>query len=160
MGIGLIASQILNLILSSVKPEDTAETAGLSSTFEQLGNAIGVALVGTVMLSTLATGLQQGISNSSVLPDESKAPLTAAAEDGVQLMSNTQFEDGLETAGADPAMSDELEIIYSQSRTQAFKAGVALLIYAALLGLVITLGLSKRKLVGSAESEETLAPNP
>ena len=42
-----IASQILNLILSSVKPEDTAETAGLSSTFEQLGNAIGVALVGT-----------------------------------------------------------------------------------------------------------------
>jgi MFS family permease len=159
MGVGLIASQILNLILSSVKPEDTAETAGLSSTFEQLGNAIGVALVGTVMLSTLATGLQQGISDSTVLPDESKAPLTEAAKDGVQLMSTSQFEDGLEAAGADPAMSDELEIIYSQSRTQAFQAGVALLIYTALLGLVVTLGLPKRKLVASAETEETLAPN-
>jgi hypothetical protein len=118
-----------------------------------------VALVGTVMLSTLATGLQQGISDSTVLPDESKAPLTEAAKDGVQLMSTSQFEDGLEAAGADPAMSDELEIIYSQSRTQAFQASVALLIYTALLGLVVTLGLPKRKLVASAETEETLAPN-
>ena len=57
-------------------------------------------------------------------------------------------------------MSDELETIYSESRTQAFHAGVAVLIYAALLGLVITLGLPKRKLVVSQETEEALAPNP
>ena len=126
MGVGLIASQILNLILSSVELKDTAETAGLSSTFEQLGNSIGVALVGTVMLSTLASGLGQGINNSAVLPPESKPPLLNAAEEGVQLMSNTQFEDGLEEAGADPVMADELEVIYSQSRTAAFQAGVAL----------------------------------
>jgi predicted MFS family arabinose efflux permease len=160
MGVGLIASQILNLILSSVEPKDTAETAGLSSTFEQLGNSIGVALVGTVMLSTLATGLSQGINNSEVLPPESKAPLISAAEQGVQLMSDTQFQDGLEEAGADPIMGDELEAIYSQSRTAAFDAGIALLIYASVVGLVITLGLPKRKLVDAQESEPAQAAAP
>jgi MFS family permease len=160
MGIGLIASQILNLILSSVELKDTAETAGLSSTFEQLGNSIAVALVGTVMLTTLATGLQQGINSSTVLPAESKAPLTEAAEQGVQLMSGTQLENGLEEAGAEPAMVDELNAIYGDSRTNAFKAGVALLIYAALLGLVISLGLSKRKLVVVQQTEEVLALDP
>jgi hypothetical protein len=62
-------------------------------------------------------------------------------------MSTAQFEQGLEAAGAEAAMSDELEIIYSIARTDAFRAGVALLIYGALLGLVITLWLPKRKLV-------------
>jgi predicted MFS family arabinose efflux permease len=147
MGVGLIASQILNLILSSVEPKDTAETAGLSATFEQLGNSIGVALVGTVMLSALVSGMSQGINDSTVLPPESKAPLIGAAEEGVQLMSDPQFEQSLEEAGADPAMSDELEEIYADSRTAAFQAGVALLIYAALVGLVLTFGLARRRLV-------------
>lgn len=160
MGIGLIASQILNLILSSVRAKDTAETAGLSSTFEQLGNSIGVALVGTVMLSTLATGLQQGINDSTVINEEAKAPLTEAAKDGVQLMSDSQFEEGLQAAGADAALEEELESIYSLSRTSAFQAGVALLIYAALLGLVVSLGLSKRKLIGDEQTEEVLVPEP
>ena len=61
-------------------------------------------------------------------------------------------------AGADPAMLDELEIIYAELRTRAFQAGVALLIYAALLGLEVTLGLPKRKLVEAQEAEEVPAP--
>ena len=122
-----------------------------------VATTIGVALVGTVMLSTLATGLSDGISNSTVIPVEDKVPLMAAAEEGVQLMSNSQFEQGLEEAGADPVMSDELSDIYAVSRTSAFKAGVALLIYAALVGLVVTLGLPKRKLVDAHEPEASTA---
>jgi hypothetical protein len=152
-GLGLIASQILNLILSSVERKDTAETAGLSSTFEQLGNSIGVALVGTVMLGTLTVFLQQGVNDSTVIPDEVKAPLIDAVEEGVQLMSDTQLRSGLEEVGADPTISNELRDIYADARTQAFKAGVGLLIYGALLGLVITLRLPKRKLVETLESE-------
>ena len=111
------------------------------------------------MLGTLATIMQQGISNSAIIPGEAKAPLTAAAEEGIQLMSDTQFEDGLEEIGADPAISDELEVIYAESRTRAFKAGVALLIYGALLALVITLGLPKRKLVVLPDSSEGEVPD-
>jgi len=82
-GIGLIASQILNLILSSVDADRTPETAGLTATFEQLGNAIGVALIGTVMLGALAGGLQHGITNSSIIPLEAKQPLIEVTEKSV-----------------------------------------------------------------------------
>ncbi len=146
-GVGLIVSQILNLILSSVAEKDTAETAGLTSTFEQLGNAIGVALVGTVMLASLAAVMQQKINDSTVLPEEAKPAMTTAVEDGIQLMSNDRLTSGLEATGADPAMIAEVETLYSQSRTEAFQAGVALLVFAGLAGLVASLWLPKRKLV-------------
>lgn len=150
-GVGLVASQILNLILSSVTGEQTPETAGLTATFEQLGNAIAVALIGTVMLTALGAGLVEGVAASSVIPAEAKQPLVEVAEKGVQLMSNTQLQTGLQEAGVAEAGVAELNAIYGVSRTSAFKAGVSLLIYAALLALVISLWLPKRKLVEATE---------
>lgn len=155
-GIGLIVSQILNLILSSVSAKDTAETAGLTSTFEQLGNAIGVALIGTVMLSALVVDLQTSIVSSTVIPDETKQPLNEVVEEGVQLMSNSQLQSGLEAAGLSEAQIAEINALYQSARTNAFRAGVGLMIYGSLLGLVISLWLPKRRLVG----EDTAVADP
>jgi MFS family permease len=151
-GVGLVASQILNLIISSVSAEQTPETAGLTATFEQLGNAIGVALIGTVMLGALASGLQEGVAASTVIPNEAKDPLVEVVEQGVQLMSDTQLRTGLLEQGVSEAGIAELNAIYATSRTGAFKAGVSLLIYASLLALVISLWLPKRKLVEAETS--------
>jgi len=147
-GLGLIASQILNLILSSVSMKDTAETAGLSGTFEQLGNAIGVALVGTILLGVLSTSLQGQISSSDVFPPETEKELIAAVEEGVQLMSSEQLATSLEAAGVTGEAEDVFLEAYHIARTDAFKAGVGVLIYAGILGLVFTAGLPNRKLVG------------
>jgi MFS family permease len=147
LGIGLIASQLLNLVLSSVGPDQTAEAAGLNSTFEQMGNAIGVALLGTVMLGVLSSGLQQNINASTVIPTEAKAPLIARADEGVQLMSNSQLEEGLAAVDADAAISNELLDIYSLARTSAFKAAIGLLAFFGLVALVLATSLPKRKLV-------------
>lgn len=146
-GIGLVASQILNLVLSSVEQKDTAETAGLTSTFEQLGNAIGVALIGSIMLGTLSLGIQNGVMDSPIIPTDAKQPLIELAEEGVQLVSNSQIEAGLDEIGATSEVSDELIDIYAIARTTSFKAGISLLIFGSLLSLVITLWLPKRKLV-------------
>jgi len=149
-GLGLIASQILNLILSSVDQQQTAETAGLASTFEQLGNAIGVALVGTMMLAALSINMQKGISASTIIPLEAHATLSARLEEGIQLVSNTTLENAMVEVQADEAMTSEILNIYSLARTEAFQAGIAILIFTALLGLVATLGLPLRKLVAES----------
>ena len=62
-------------------------------------------------------------------------------------MSSTQLQEGLEALGVSDAGITEINAIYGLSRTNAFKAGVSLLIYASLLALVIALWLPKRKLV-------------
>jgi MFS family permease len=154
LGLGLIASQLLNLILSLVSPDQTAEAAGLNSTFEQLGNAIGVALIGTLMLGALTFGLQQGISASPVIPPEAKAPLNAGVEESVQLISDTQLEEALTAADADEAMSNELLDIYALARTGAFKAAVSMLTFFALVALVLSMWLPKRRLVEAEPAAE------
>lgn len=159
LGAGLIASQIINLIMSSVKPEQAAETAGLNGTFEQLGNAIGVALVGVVMLSTLTASMTDLVNENADFNQEDKNFLVPAVEAGIQLVSNVDVDTYLSELEAGPAKLDAFRVNYDLARKDAFKSGVAVLMYGALLGLVFALWLPKRKLVGDdpAVAEE---PDP
>ncbi len=151
IGIGLVASQILNLVLSMVSAESVPETAGLNSTFEQLGNAIGVALIGTIMLTTLSAVAQSDVNASTIIPDADKSSMVAALEDGVELMSDTSLANELAATDASAEETAEVLGIYHNARTNAFKVGVGLLVYLTLLSLVVTLWLPKKKLV-SAEA--------
>lgn len=155
LGTGLIASQIINLIISSASPEQTAETAGLNGTFEQLGNAIGVALIGTVMLTTLATTMTEKVNESGLYNPEDRVYIVGVVEDGIQLMSNAEIDAGLAAIESSPEKAEEFRAIYDRSRTSAFKAGMALLIYGSMLGLIFALWLPKRKLVGEDMEDES-----
>jgi len=146
IGTGLIASQILNLILSSVDEADTAATAGINATFEQLGNAIGVALVGAIMLSTLLGGLQQRVADSPRIPEAAKPAIVASLQERVQLVSDTQLAQALDQATIAPDLSDRAELAYRTERIQAFRSGMVFLIFMALVGLVLTTGLPNLKL--------------
>lgn len=150
-GLGLIASQILNLIFSSVDAEDTPETTGLNGTFEQLGNAMGVALVGVIMLASLTTGIQKGVEESTFIPENQQDAVVQPVESGIELVSDSQLNSGLEASGVDEATRTEILGIYSISRTDAFKGGIAFLLFVSVAGLIITTGLSNRKLVEDAQ---------
>ncbi|MCA9875282.1 MAG: MFS transporter [Anaerolineales bacterium] len=152
-GMGLVASQILNLILSSGSAEETAEIAGLNGTFEQLGNSIGVALVGTIMLMTLSAGMQQAIDASSALGPEEKTAVNAAVEESIELVSDSQLESALTAVGVDPAAQQALGETYARERTQAFQAGMMFLVFVALGGFIMTTGLSSRKLVEAPQEK-------
>lgn len=146
-GIGLIASQILNLILSSVKPEDTPEATGLNGTFEQLGNAFGVALVGTIMIATLMAGVTEGVSASTTIPAQLQVQLINAVEQGIELVSDTQVQTALAQAGVPSEAAQELGDIYTDSRLTSFRAAMVFLVFVSLAGLVLTTGLTDKKLV-------------
>ena len=149
LGLGLINSQILNLIFSSVKPKLIAEISGIDITFEQLGNAIGVALIGTILMGTLMTAAENGVMASTVIPQDAKTTMVSAIEDGVQLVSDQQVEAGLEETQADATIKQEIATIYDTARTQAFKASAGLLTFFALIGLLLSFRLPKRKLVST-----------
>jgi len=152
-GVGLIASQILNLNLSSGSDDQTPEIAGINGTFEQLGNALGVAIIGTIMLGTLTAGLNQSIASSEALPDAAVAPLEQAVDEGVELMSDAQLEAGLDAAGVDDATRVEIKRIYGDERVRAFRAGMLFIALLAVGALIVSTGLSSRKLVDAEEAE-------
>jgi hypothetical protein len=144
---GLVASQILNLILSSGQEGDTPEVAGLNGTFEQLGNSIGVALVGTIMLGVLTSSLTQRVETSPVIPEAAKPQVIETVDRSVELVSDAQVAAALEASGLGPTGQVAVQEVYSASRATAFRSGMGLLLLLAAIGLLFTPRLSGRRLV-------------
>ena len=82
-GGGLLASQLGNVIMSSVPPAKSSEGGGLQGTAQNLGSSLGTAIIGAVLLASLATGFSQRIANNPDVP--------AAARE--QIASNAQARD-------------------------------------------------------------------
>ena len=67
-GAGLLASQLGNVIMSSVAPAKSSEAGGLQGTAQNLGSSLGTAIIGAVLLASLATGFSQRIANNPDVP--------------------------------------------------------------------------------------------
>ena len=55
-GMGLAIPPLINLVLRAVPPSDAGTASGTLVTAQQIGNALGVAIVGTVFFSELGSG--------------------------------------------------------------------------------------------------------
>ncbi len=55
VGVGLATAQLTSVILVDVPPRDSGQASGMQSTFRQIGSAFGIALVGTVLATSLGT---------------------------------------------------------------------------------------------------------
>ncbi len=131
LGAGLIGSHIVNLVLSSVSPDETAEASGVTSTLEQLGNSVGVAILGTLLTLALSLGLSQSLAASSVIPEDLKRQAQEQIEHGVNIVSDQEIQASL--AGYDPAVSTELLRIYDIARTNAFRICMLVVAFCGLL---------------------------
>ena len=75
VGVGLASAQLTSVILSEVPTRESGQASGMQSTFRQVGAAIGIALLGTV----LSAGLRSGtIDNLATIPD-----LPPVAQEGI-----------------------------------------------------------------------------
>jgi MFS family permease len=54
IGVGLATAQLTSIVLSEVPPERSGLASGTNSTMRQVGSALGVAILGTVLFVTLA----------------------------------------------------------------------------------------------------------
>ncbi len=134
-GLGLLASQVGNVIMSSVEPNRGGEAGGLQGTSLNLGASLGVALVGSILLAALAANFTQGIQASSSLPESVKQQVTAAAETSVNFASTTQVEQAAQQAGLPAAQTAELVATYADAQLTALRAALAFLALFALLAL-------------------------
>ena len=134
-GLGLLASQVGNVIMSSVEPSRGGEAGGLQGTSLNLGASLGVALVGSILIATLATNFTQAVQSSASLPDELKQQVSAAAEANANFVSTDQLEQAAEQAGLPADQTAELVVSYSVAQLNALRAALAFLALFALLAL-------------------------
>ncbi len=98
-GLGLMASQVGNVIMSSVDSSRGSEAGGLQGTSLNLGASLGVALVGSIVIGLLATNFTTIVSNNPNLPDSVKQQVAVAAEKSANFVSASQVESAAVEAG-------------------------------------------------------------
>lgn len=141
VGMGLLASQLGNVIQSSVDSSGRSEAGGLQFTGQMLGSSLGVAFVGAIVLSGLTTSFIDNVSNDQRITSEVSAELGIAVEDGLDFLSTDQVRATLEEAGADEATTTALVENYGQAQIQALKVGLLAATLLALMSLPFTKNL-------------------
>ena len=99
LGMGLIASQLGNVVQSSVDASGRGEAGGLQYTGQQLGSSIGVALIGGVVLAGLASGFVSNVQADERLDDTIEQQVVVAVEDGIDFVSTDSVEQAATEAG-------------------------------------------------------------
>jgi EmrB/QacA subfamily drug resistance transporter len=154
-GMGAMASQLGNVIVSSAPVERGSEVGGLQYTAQNLGSSFGTALVGAVVISSLTTLTIGGVQESPALPEPTKQEITSALGSGVEFVSDDDVEAALTEAGLPPPEREEVADVYATARLDALRNGMVILSVFVLVALFIAALLPSRP---PAEAAEGIVP--
>lgn len=143
VGVGIVMSQLQNLVQSSVDLKDSSETSGLMATFQNLGMSLGTALGGVLLIASLINVSTNLINQNTVLTSEQKTQLTNAYDQNAQIASNAQVEAA--TASYPAEVSDQVVSINAQARQTSLSRVFILFGVMSLLGLLATVKLPQNK---------------
>jgi MFS family permease len=156
LGLGLVVSQLGNVVQSSVDASGRSEAGGLQYTAQQLGSALGVAMVGAIVLSGLVSNFIERISDDPSIPVEVVAEARLAVRGPVSFLSADQVRAGAEARGVAPAATEAIVDGYQDAQLFALKSGLLASIFIAMGALLATRGLPTGVLGRSeAEAEPT-----
>ena len=136
VGMGLIVSQLGNVVQSAVGEDDRGEAGGLQYTAQQLGASMGTALIGAIVISGLVVSFSSNVEANEKVSEAVKQQVGVRLESGVSFVSTEHVRSAAAKAGVSEAEADELVAEYADSQLLALKTGlliVALLSAAAFL---------------------------
>ncbi len=151
LAIGLVAGQLPNMILSGVEQDEASEASGLQGTAQNLGMALGTAIIGTVILSVALTSIGNQVAASSTIPDDIKDEIA----DVVALPFEAADADRLgdELADLPPEQQEELQNIYNDGTLAGFQGAILAGGIVALFGALLAFRLPKKKLEADPSDE-------
>jgi EmrB/QacA subfamily drug resistance transporter len=141
VGMGLIASQLGNVVQSSVDATGRSEAGGLQYTAQQLGSALGVALIGAIVLTGLVNTFAHDVSNDDRISKQTAQQVSTEVNTGVSFVASDDVEDAAKKADLPPGEVDAIVGHYEDAQIEALKAGLLVAAFIALASLAFTKGL-------------------
>jgi EmrB/QacA subfamily drug resistance transporter len=138
VGMGLLASQLGNVVQSSVDASGRGEAGGLQFTGQQLGSSLGVALLGAIVLSGLTSAFVSNVSSDERIHSTVSEQVGVAAGSGIDFVSADQIGAAAHDAGLDEPTTQALVDDYESAQLQALKTGLLAAAFLALLSLAFT----------------------
>ena len=80
VGVGFATAQLTSIVLSDIPPERSGLASGANSTMRQVGSALGIAILGTVLFTSLGSGVHENLSAVPGLPPQAIDGIADAME--------------------------------------------------------------------------------
>lgn len=90
LGLGLASAQITNVVLADVPVEQSGRASGTQSTSRQIGSALGVATLGTLLFSSISTHLADALAD---LPAQARDGIVDAVTDSAGAVIPSLLDD-------------------------------------------------------------------
>lgn len=143
VGMGLTMSQISNITLSAVSVQQAGEASGVNNTMRQVGQTLGTAILGAILISTLTSHITSGILNSEKIPVQMRQ---AIADKISGQASNIEFSGATPLpAGTPEYITTEISAIAKQATTDANKVTLLFGALFSFLGFLIAFFLKGEK---------------
>jgi EmrB/QacA subfamily drug resistance transporter len=157
IGMGLLASQLGNVVQSSVDASGRGEAGGLQFTGQQLGSSLGVALIGAIVLTGLSATFVRNIESDPAISDAVAAQVSVAAGGGIDFVATEQIEAAAQGAGLDEATTQAIVDDYEDAQLRSLKLGLLAAAFLALASLAFTRNLPGRVPPRQEEPEAQIA---
>ncbi|MDN5798146.1 MAG: MFS transporter [Intrasporangium sp.] len=145
-GVGLATAQLTSVMLSQVPVAQSGEASGLQSTVRQLGSALGVALLGGLLIGNLGTGLAGSLSDTSMPVAQQQQVVRVVKQSAGAAIPALEHQPG--GAAAVPLARDAM--ISAAKETTGLASGVLA------LGLIATLALPSGRREDAVGEPETV----
>ncbi|MFF5364239.1 MFS transporter [Streptomyces scabiei] len=124
VGMGLLASQLGNVVQSSVGEEERSEVGGLQFTAQNLGSALGTALIGSLLVGALAHAFTAQVEDDPRLSQEARQQTSVALQAGISFVPTERVRTAAEDAGLPPSEVDAVADSYATAQLNGLKAAI------------------------------------
>jgi EmrB/QacA subfamily drug resistance transporter len=133
IGMGLIVSQLGNVVQSSVGDSDRSEAGGLQSTAQQLGSSLGTALLGAIVITGLIAAFTANVADDPQISNDVSSELEVRLSAGGSFVASEEVRASATAAGIDSSTTDALVEHYEDAQLKALETAF---LFAAFLTLV------------------------
>jgi EmrB/QacA subfamily drug resistance transporter len=145
IGIGLLASQLGNVIMSSVAPTQTNQAGGLQGTAQNLGASLGTALIGSILIGAMTTSFATYITQNPAVPEAAATAIAQKAEDsGLEVVAANTVAPALVEAGVPADQAQAIADDYAAAQMYGLKVALGGVTVLAILALWFTRNLPGR----------------
>lgn len=121
VGMGLIVSQLGNVVQSAVGDRERSEAGGLQNTAQQLGSSLGTALLGAIVISGLLAAFSANVADHPRLSADVKQQVELRLSSGGSFVAADQVRTTADEAGLEPAAVDAVVESYEDAQLSALK---------------------------------------
>lgn len=134
LGVGFASAQLTNVVLADVPPIKSGQASAVTSTFRQVGTALGSAVIGAVLFTGLGTILDKTLAEEAGITDEQRQKIV----DEVQGSAGQAIRGLEEIPGLTVVVKDAKES-YTQAARDAAWVAAGLVFF----GLVVSFALPR-----------------